>query len=409
MYGPKPQSPTSFPIPTSPKRGHRFDEAVAARHQRAQSSGSRSAAQTTSLTSKAVTNATALRLISEKKAQLADAKTQASAANRMYQFAHNEVFRLGRPVIYEDSDEVTDSDYEENRERQEAEEREKEAEKQAKIADAVSRDRFAALQAVAASLGHPNAAQDGNWSIMSESEQEALFHRLENECHDYGTLTDAGYKTGMILAPRADPKDRKRRAVAIDCEFVGVMGDISVLAQVCAVDALTGEVLLDFLVEPGHRRVNYRTRYSGLTNHTFHRYRETGLVLPDVAAAQEALFEFMDRDTILVGFAMDNDLEVLGISHWRVFDAQVAAREAEFRASGVRPKRWSLQSLCRQFLGRTVQRSSRGHDCLEDVFAARELMLWWVKEENEDRVEEWVQVQVDRDNDGTAFDIQNWL
>lgn len=385
---------------------------MAASRQRAQSSGSRGTGQTTSLTSNSETNAATLCLISEKKALLAEAEAQESAAREMYYYAQNEAWWLGSPDSYQvsDSDDTTYSEYE-YRERQEAEETEKAARRELEIAEARSRDRFATVQAVAAVSGHPNAAQEGNWSILGGSEQEALLPRLENECHDYATLTNAGYLAGRVRAPRPDPADRKRRAVAIDCEFVGITNDdISVLAQVCAVDALTGEVLLDFLVEPGHRKVIYRTQHSGLTGQVFHQYREMGLVLPDVAAAREALFSFVDRDTILVGFALENDFEMLGISHWRAFDAQLAAREAEYRAYGVRPRRLSLKILSSQWLGRSVQQSSRGHDCLEDVFAARELMLYWVNDENEDEVEEWVQWQGgDRNNGVSTSDIQNWL
>lgn len=426
MYERKSQCPTSLPNPTSPKRGHRFDEAMAAKLQRAQSSGSRSAGQTasTSLTSKAETNVAAARLISEKKQLLREAEVQESAASKKNLYAHNVVVRLGfgSTNSYQgsgsgsddttDSDDTTESDREVHLAREAAEEREEAARKELRVAEARTKDRYAALQAVTTSFRHPNAAQEGKWSILSDSEQETLLSRLEDACHDHDTLTSAAYQGSRVRAPRANPNSNsgKRRVVAIDCEFVGTTKhNISVLAQVCAVDVLTGEVLLDFLVEPGHRKVIYRTRHSGLTGHIFHRYREMGLVLPDVAAAQEALFEFVDRDTILVGFAMENDFEMLGISHWRVFDTQLAVREAELKASRVLPKRWSLQSLSSQFLGRRVQQSSRGHNCLEDAFAARELMLWWVKEENEDQVEEWVQWQGRRNNGGSTFDIQNWL
>lgn len=425
MYERKSQCPTSLPNPTSRKRGHRFDEAMAAKHQRAQSSGSRGAGQTTStsLTSKAETNVAAARLISEKKQLLREAAVQESAASKKNLYAHNVVVRLGSGSSnsYQgsgsddtaDSD-TTGSDYEVDllAHRAAAEERKEEARRKLRFAEARTKDRYAALQAVTASFRHPNAAQEGKWSILSDSEQETLLSRLKDACHDHDTLTSAGYQGSRVRAPRANPNSNsgKRRVVAIDCEFVGITKhNISVLAQVCAVDVLTGEVLLDFLVEPGHRKVIYRTRHSGLTGHVFHRYREMGLVLPDVAAAQEALFEFVDRDTILVGFAMENDFEMLGVSHWRVFDTQLAVREAELKASRVLPKRWSLQSLSSQFFGRLVQQSSWGHNCLEDAFAARELMLWWVKEENEDQVEEWVQWQGRRNNGGSTFDVQNWL
>lgn len=134
MYGPNPQFPPFVPIPTSPKRGHRFDRAMAANRQRAQSSGSRGIGQTTSLTSNSETNAAALCLISEKKALLAEAEAQESAAREMYYYAQNESWWLGSPDSYQvsDSDDTTYSEHE-YRERQEAEEREKAARRELRL------------------------------------------------------------------------------------------------------------------------------------------------------------------------------------------------------------------------------------------------------------------------------------
>ena len=59
--------------------------------------------------------------------------------------------------------------------------------------------------------------------------------------------------------------------------------------------------------------------------------------------------------------------------HTRVVDSAVLARNAV----GMYNVQWGLQRLCEQLLGMQI-RDNKGqiHDCLEDVMATREVVLW---------------------------------
>ncbi|KAL4930469.1 ribonuclease H-like domain-containing protein [Aspergillus undulatus] len=183
----------------------------------------------------------------------------------------------------------------------------------------------------------------------------------------------------------SSPKPKKRKAISLDCAFVGVGPlDRDALAQLCAIDVLTGEVLLDVLVTPDEPLTHYRTKYGGITDLTYHAYREHGLVLGSVEDARRALFEVMDSETLLVGFALHNDLFKLGISHSRIIDTQVVTREAvESRYGRELKRRWGLRDLCWTFLSKEVQVNDSGHDCLEDAFAPRELVYWLLDQRNQ--------------------------
>jgi len=53
--------------------------------------------------------------------------------------------------------------------------------------------------------------------------------------------------------------------VALDCEMAGIQGGSNELILVCMVDFLSGESLVNTLVEPTERVIDWRTRYSGVT------------------------------------------------------------------------------------------------------------------------------------------------
>jgi hypothetical protein len=93
-------------------------------------------------------------------------------------------------------------------------------------------------------------------------------------CHSSTILTANGYPsdtghddlvgdgaTPIILGgPAYDPKNAKLSSVALDCEMVGVSEkNISEIARISAIDYLTGEILIDTLVQPTQPVKDWRT------------------------------------------------------------------------------------------------------------------------------------------------------
>ncbi|KAF3004364.1 hypothetical protein E8E13_009815 [Curvularia kusanoi] len=168
----------------------------------------------------------------------------------------------------------------------------------------------------------------------------------------------------------------KRRAIVLDCEMVGVgpKGTISALARLSAIDFLTGELLIDILVQPFKPVIDWRTTWSGITPALFTAAKAKGQVLEGTAAARRELLQYMDARTVLVGHALHYDLKALGIGHTVTIDSAKLARAAV--GNSVK-KDWGLKVLCRELLGVTVQdHGKNGHDSVEDALAARELVLW---------------------------------
>jgi RNA exonuclease 4 len=98
------------------------------------------------------------------------------------------------------------------------------------------------------------------------------------------------------------------KLLAIDCEMVGVgkRGDRSILARVSVINS-EGAVVYDSFVAPTEKVTDYRTKWSGV--------RHSNLKdAPSFEQVKQKVKELL-RGRVLVGHAVHNDLEVLGIDH----------------------------------------------------------------------------------------------
>lgn len=77
----------------------------------------------------------------------------------------------------------------------------------------------------------------------------------------------------------------------------------------------------------------------------------------------------MNKETILVGHSLENDLLALKISHELVIDTAILYKH---RPGGYKT---ALRVLSRKFLSREIQASGNGHDSSEDAKAAMDLAL----------------------------------
>lgn len=209
--------------------------------------------------------------------------------------------------------------------------------------------------------------------------------------HDY-TIPDARlihkYRE-YALTPVASNQMRKCRAVALDCEMANVEGGKREVVLLCAVDYLSGETLINRFVDPTKRVVNWRTRFSGVTAKAMNAARARGEALKGWKEARAELWKHVDASTILIGHSLNHDLDVLKMVHAKIVDSGILVRNAVGSGTG---RQWGLKILCDMFLNIHVQTdNNKGHDCLEDVFAARELVLWATQ--NPQKLETWGELQ----------------
>jgi DNA polymerase III epsilon subunit-like protein len=236
-----------------------------------------------------------------------------------------------------------------------------------------------------------NTQSTHKWTAIPKDQQSVALTALLSRCHSHAILAANKFiqKDAMTIplqTPTYDPMINKRSAVALDCEMIGV-GDNndSEVARISVIDYLTGEILIDTLVQPLQRVTNWRTKYSGISKKIMATAINQGKVLQGWPGARASLFNHIDANTVIVGQALNHDLIALGIQHQRIVDSAILTSAA------VGPnikRRWGLKDLCDQLLGIQIQNHGKtGHDSVEDAFAAREVVLWCI--EHPKKLKEW--------------------
>ncbi|GAB1214977.1 hypothetical protein ATERTT37_004159 [Aspergillus terreus] len=190
------------------------------------------------------------------------------------------------------------------------------------------------------------------------------------------------------MAPTPTYNPGARKAVVLDCEMVGVLGasgrEHSEVVRFSAVDFLSGEVIIDSYVSPQGRVTSWRTKFSGVNASVLAEKERQGKSIMGWRAARNLLWQFIDAQTILIGHSLNNDLAVLGMVHTCVVDSAIITRLAVGEDCR---RQWALKTLVRQFLDRDIQAGNDGHDCVEDTYATREVVLWCVR--NASKLQAW--------------------
>ncbi|GAB1318175.1 Exonuclease domain-containing protein [Madurella fahalii] len=198
---------------------------------------------------------------------------------------------------------------------------------------------------------------------------------------------------------------KKKLAVALDCEMGTASDGETELIRLTAIDYFTGEILINSLVYPNISMQHYNTRYSGVTRAEMEKARRQMRCLFGKHAARRALWRFVGPETIVVGHAAQNDLASLRWIHHSVVDSflvedkerkreeleaeerkraeaeaekkgeQESTPEEDRKKGELEKLSLSLKALALRKLGRQIQtKAGKGHDSLEDAVTSRDLI-----------------------------------
>lgn len=149
---------------------------------------------------------------------------------------------------------------------------------------------------------------------------------------------------------------------AIDCEMVSTIEDnlIGDVARVSVVNE-QGECVYDTFVKPYTEVLDYRTRYSGISEELLNGVTTT------LADVQQKLKQLIPADAILVGQSLENDFRSLKLFHPYVIDTSLLFTNN----SKYKPK---LRVLAHSLLKSTIQSSDKGHSSIEDALTCMKLV-----------------------------------
>ncbi|KAK6029363.1 diacylglycerol kinase catalytic domain protein, partial [Ostertagia ostertagi] len=189
------------------------------------------------------------------------------------------------------------------------------------------------------------------------------------EAHVSDTLNAEALREFTPTPPsRGEDDPRNEKVYAMDCEMVyGVWGPE--LARVSVVD-MDNKLVLDLIVKPHNRVIDYNTRFSGLTANQV----EASTI--DLFEAQNRLFELVNEQSILIGHSLESDLKAMRLRHEKVVDTAVVYEHRQ----GFPFKR-ALRNLASEYLQKIIQEDDSGHDSQEDAATCMSLMLLKAKDE----------------------------
>lgn len=152
--------------------------------------------------------------------------------------------------------------------------------------------------------------------------------------------------------------------LAVDCEMCYTTGGFE-LTRVSLVDA-DSHVVLDEFVKPRYKVTDYITKYSGVTeSHLQH-------VTTTLKDTQKLILTLINKDTVLIGHSLENDLIALKMIHGNVVDTSVV-----FPHDTNPSLKRGLRSLANDFLQKSIQtEGSTGHSPIEDARTCMQLMRW---------------------------------
>ncbi|XP_026214844.1 LOW QUALITY PROTEIN: RNA exonuclease 5 [Anabas testudineus] len=170
---------------------------------------------------------------------------------------------------------------------------------------------------------------------------------------------------GFVSTDSVDHVTDSSPLYGLDCEMCLTEKGYE-LARVSLVDS-DGNCVLDELVKPPNRILNYLTKFSGITAEMLQPITTT---LRDVQAKLRALLPW---DAVLVGHSLNNDLIALKLIHQHVIDTSLLYR----REYG---QRFKLKALAETVLKRQIQTEEKnGHNPIEDAVAALELAQYFIR------------------------------
>ncbi|CAA9989959.1 exonuclease, putative [Plasmodium knowlesi strain H] len=204
--------------------------------------------------------------------------------------------------------------------------------------------------------GKEENADGGTHACPPNGEVSGGLNSLSEDASENGNTNNGRDDLSYSNTPKWQPpvKFDLDNIYSIDCEMCETINKKRELTKITVVDAYMN-IVYDSYVIPDNQITNYLTPYSGISESTL---QNVHTKLKDV---QEHLKKFFNKESILIGHSLENDLHALQIHHEYVIDTSVIYSNSAY--CFLKP---SLFNLCQRYLGITMKRE-KGHNSIDDA------------------------------------------
>ncbi|CAI1577283.1 hypothetical protein SEUBUCD646_0L01720 [Saccharomyces eubayanus] len=152
--------------------------------------------------------------------------------------------------------------------------------------------------------------------------------------------------------------DGVENVLSLDCEMAFTSLGYEMI-RLTIVDFFTGETLFDHVIQPVGEIVDLNSDFSGV-----HEIDQTKCPTYREAIGMFLSENLINKNSILIGHGLENDLNVMRIFHNKVIDTAVLYSKTKFKVS--------LKNLAFEFLSRKIQNGE--HDSSQDAIATMDVV-----------------------------------
>lgn len=199
-----------------------------------------------------------------------------------------------------------------------------------------------------------------HYPCCGETVLSSSFLRLGCQSCNHHVFRELSYEGMSNISEFKDTRhvEGKENVLALDCEMAYTSLGYEMI-RLTIVDFFTSETLFDQIVRPVGHVIDLNSRFSGI-----HEIKESESLSYEECMQKVLSPSLINRDSILIGHGLENDVNVMRIIHRKIIDTAILYSNGRYKTS--------LKNLAFENVNRKIQTGE--HDSSEDAIATMDVV-----------------------------------
>lgn len=199
-----------------------------------------------------------------------------------------------------------------------------------------------------------------HYPCCGETAVSSSFLRLGCQTCDHHVFREQTYEGMSNITEFKDTRhvEGPENVLALDCEMAYTSLGYEMI-RLTIVDFFTSKTLFDEIVRPIGQIIDLNSQFSGI-----HEIKESDSLSYDECMQRVLTSSLINKDSILIGHGLENDVNVMRILHRKIIDTAILYSKGRFKTS--------LKNLAFENINRKIQ--SGEHDSSEDAIATMDVV-----------------------------------